>query len=406
MTGSLFLPAPAISHEGKPERINIRSGRAGIRRRPPGGFLAFIPAAFPPTDLTLEDLADLLEKATPALGRLVGSAEILPNPDLFVLMYVRREAVLSSQIEGTEASLVDLLEYEAQLEKAERRVDVREIANYVAALRYGMERIEELPLSLRLIREIHRELLTGARGGEASKTPGEVRRSQNWIGGPSPATARFVPPPPAEMAESLHQLEAFLHADSDLPLLIRVGLAHAFFETIHPFLDGNGRVGRLLITFFLVHKEVLREPILYLSIFFKRHRQEVLRPTSGGTREGRLGGLARLFPDGCRGSVPRSNPHRPGHRCSAGGDEKSDQHRARTSNTLGTHPSRCAVSAPYGQRACGGRDHRSLPAGRANALTNALEKEGILVETTGRKTYRMFQFDAYLRLFTERDERH
>jgi Fic family protein len=195
--------------------MELRSDRAGTGRRQPGGFQAFIPSAFPPTDLALEDLADLLEKPTLALGRLVGSAEILPNPDLFVTMYVRREAVLSSQIEGTEASLVDLLEYEAALERAVRRVDVREIANYVAALRYGMERVEDLPLSLRLIREIHRELMTGVRGGEASKTPGEFRRSQDWIGGPSPATARFVPPPPAEMATSLHELEAFLHADSE-----------------------------------------------------------------------------------------------------------------------------------------------------------------------------------------------
>jgi len=176
-----------------------------------------------------------LERATLALGRLVGAAEILPDPDLFVYMYVRREAVLSSQIEGTEASLVDLLEYETEMEKADRRVDVREITNYIDALRYGLERVQELPLSLRLVREIHKRLMTGVRGGEAARTPGEFRRSQNWIGGPSPETARFVPPPVEEMNRCLYELESFLHDESDLPVLIRVGLAHAHFETIHPF---------------------------------------------------------------------------------------------------------------------------------------------------------------------------
>lgn len=155
--------------------------RAGMFRRQPAGHTAFVPAPFPPDDLDLTRLQELMERATLALGRLVGAAEILPDPDLFVYMYVRREAVLSSQMEGTEASLVDLLEYEAEMEKADRRVDVREITNYIAALRYGLERVQELPLSLRLIGEIHERLMTGVRGGEAAKTPSEFRRSQNWI---------------------------------------------------------------------------------------------------------------------------------------------------------------------------------------------------------------------------------
>jgi len=196
------------------------------------------------------------------------------------MMCVRREAVRSSQIEGTETSLVDLLEYEAQLERAHRRVDVLEIANYVSALRHGLNRVEEFPLSLRLICEIHEQWMTGVRGGEPTRTPGEFRASQNRIGGPSPARARFVPPPVAEMHESLLELETFLRADSGLPLLVRVGLAHAFFETIHPFLDGNGGAGRLLTTFCLVHERVLQEPILYLSISFKRP----VRNTTIGSR--------------------------------------------------------------------------------------------------------------------------
>jgi Fic family protein len=385
--------------------MEIRSNRAGTGRRQPGGFQAFIPSAFPPTDLALESLADLLEKATLALGRLVGSAEILPNPDLFVMMYVRREAVLSSQIEGTEASLVDLLEYEAELGRADRRVDVREIANYVAALRYGMERIEDLPPSLRLIREIHRELMTGVRGGEASKTPGEFRRSQNWIGGPSPATARFVPPPPADMATSLRELEAFLHADSDMPLLIRAGLAHAFFETIHPFLDGNGRVGRLLITFFLVHEDVLQDPILYLSIFFKRHRQEYYDRLQAVREKGDWEGWLAFFLEGvAEVSVDATNTAREIVAL-------REDLRGRISANLGRRANSALVllEALFQQpivnvHAVGKLTGLSQPA--ANALTNALEEEGILVEITGKKTYRVFQFDAYLRLFSERDERH
>ncbi|MDT8368413.1 MAG: Fic/DOC family N-terminal domain-containing protein [Longimicrobiales bacterium] len=194
--------------------VEIKSDRAGRLRRDPSGYDGFVPAPFPPSDLGLAQLADLIEKATLALGRLVGSAEILPNPDLFVMMYVRREAVLSSQIEGTEASLVDLLEYEAELERSERKVEVKEIANYVSALRFGLDRVVALPLSLRLIREIHEELMTGVRGGEPSKTPGEFRTSQNWVGGPTPVTARFVPPPVDEMHRCLDELERFLRCVS------------------------------------------------------------------------------------------------------------------------------------------------------------------------------------------------
>jgi len=380
------------------------SERAGVFRRQPGGFDAFIPKPFPPNDLDLEPLGDLLERATLSLGRLVGSAEILPDPDLFVFMYVRREAVLSSQIEGTEASLVDLLEYEAQAEKVERRVDVREIASYIDALRYGLERVEEIPLSLRLIREIHERLMTGVRGGEPTKTPGEFRRSQNWIGGPSPATARFVPPPVDQMMTSLHELEASFHHDSKLPILIRVGLAHAHFETIHPFLDGNGRVGRLLITFLLAHGKILREPILYLSIFFKRHRQDYYDRLQAIREKGDWEGWLAFFLEGVA--------------------EVSDEatHTARRIVTL-REEARTEIGQKLGRRASSGlvlledlfrnpivnvkrvKEITELSQPAANALTNALEEIGILRETTGRKTYRMFAFDRYLKLFEERDQR-
>jgi len=251
------------------------STRAGRYVRQPEGYSAFHPAPYPPGDLRLDgSLLGLLSTADMELGRLVGSSEILPNPDLFVRMYVRREAVLSSQIEGTQASLMDVLEYEAVHARAEHRVDVREVSNYVDALRYGLKRVASLPLSLRLMREIHGKLMEGVRGGEPTKTPGEFRKSQNWVGGPSLATARYVPPPVHEMREALGLFERSLHERPPYPLLINVGLAHAQFETIHPFLDGNGRMGRLRVTFLLCEYGVLSEPLLYLSIFFKEHRQE------------------------------------------------------------------------------------------------------------------------------------
>ncbi|XOB97559.1 Fic family protein [Deinococcota bacterium DY0809b] len=249
--------------------------RAGRYVREPGGYKAFHPAPLPPDppiELTGE-LQSLLSKADRALGRLDGSITTLPNPDLFVMMYVRKEAVLSSQIEGTQSSLQDLLSAEAKILTDSTPRDVDEVVNYVRAMNYGLKRLQELPVSVRLIKEIHAILLEGVRGHHA--TPGELRRSQNWIGpaGASIREATFVPPPPHLVPEALSQWEKFLHAKDDLPILIKIGLAHAQFETIHPFLDGNGRLGRLLITFLLTERSVLQKPVLYLSHYFKHHRQ-------------------------------------------------------------------------------------------------------------------------------------
>jgi Fic family protein len=208
------------------------------------------------------------------MGRLDGVASVLPNPNLFVAMYVRQEAVLSSQIEGTQSTLEDVLQFEADAKGNDIPKDVEEVVNYIRAMNYGLERLRELPLSLRLIREIHAELLKGVRGGH--RTPGEFRTSQNWIGPEdcTLTTAMFVPPPPHEMLQGLDNLEKFLHDSTSFPTLIHCGLAHAQFETIHPFLDGNGRVGRLLITFLLCQRGVLQRPLLYLSHYFKRNRAE------------------------------------------------------------------------------------------------------------------------------------
>lgn len=251
------------------------STRAGRYILQPAGYRAFLPAPLPP-DPPLRitgQMQTLLSEADRVLGRLDGSIQTLPNPDLFVYMYVRKEAVLSSQIEGTQSSLQDLLAAEANIFAPNRPKDVDEVVNYVSAMNYGLERLSELPVSVRLIREIHSKLLKGVRGSHL--TPGKLRTRQNWIGstGQSIFDAIFVPPPHQEVPDKLLELERFLQ-DAELPLLIKVGLAHAQFETIHPFLDGNGRVGRLLITFLLCEQNVLQKPVLYLSYFFKQNRQQ------------------------------------------------------------------------------------------------------------------------------------
>jgi Fic family protein len=231
------------------------------------GYTAFIPSNLPPLPAIVIDseMRKLLSSADLALGRLDGSIEALPNAEHFVFMYIRKEAVLSSQIEGTQASLGDVLEVEARLFDPTKPDDTEEVLNYVAALNYGLERLNTLPMSLRLIRGIHSKLMQGVRGQHA--TPGEFRRSQNWIG-PQGATLRdatFVPPPPKDLPALLGAFESFLHADDDIPILLRLGLIHAHFETLHPFLDGNGRMGRLLITFCLCQQGTLGKPVLYLS---------------------------------------------------------------------------------------------------------------------------------------------
>jgi len=235
---------------------------------------AFIPPPLPPDPpVDLSGLYQQLDRANQALGRLDGLTTLLPDTRLFLYLYVRKEALLSSQIEGTKSSFSDLLLFENEVAPGVPIDDVEEVSNYVAAMQHGLRRIKGgFPLSLRLIREIHAILLRGGRG--ANKTPGEFRRSQNWIGGSRPGNASFVPPPPERMMECLDVFEHFLHDEEHkLPVLVEAGLIHVQFETIHPFLDGNGRLGRLLITLILCAKGILREPLLYLSLYFKTHRQ-------------------------------------------------------------------------------------------------------------------------------------
>lgn len=253
------------------ERIGqtVKSSTAGE------AYFAYIPKPLPPKPaLQLEPIYPLLDQANIAIGRLDGIGNILPDQELFLYMYIRKEAVLSSQIEGTQSSLSDLLMYENEEVPGVPEYDVIEVLNYVAAMEYGLKRLSEgFPLSLRLIKEIHEILLSKGRG--SVKQPGEFRRSQNWIGGTRPGNAQFVPPPPEKLMELMGELELFLHDEKPiLPTLIKAALVHVQFETIHPFLDGNGRLGRLLITFILCAEGLLNKPLLYLSLYFKTHREQ------------------------------------------------------------------------------------------------------------------------------------
>lgn len=378
------------------------SRRAGRTVRQPEGYRAFIPARLPPEPPVRfgRALQVRLSRADRALGRLDGSITTLPNPDLFVMMYVRKEAVLSSQIEGTQSSLQDLLAAEARVLDAGRPTDVAEVVNYVKALNHGLERLATLPISVRLIREIHARLLEGARGSQW--TPGELRRSQNWIGpgGCTLAEASFVPPPPAEVPAALADLERFLHHDTSLPLLARIGVAHAQFETIHPFLDGNGRVGRLLITLLLCEREVLSKPVLYLSHYFKRHRQTYYDHLQSIRDSGDWEGWLDFFLRGI-------------DEVSAEATDTARQilalrevHRERITQNLGRAAGNghkllerlyeCPIVSVNDVQEIIGTTFAA-----ANQLVARLAEQKILVEFTGQKRNRRFRYEEYIRLFTE-----
>jgi Fic family protein len=251
------------------------------------GYHAYVPNNLPPEIVASWDLTHKISVADRALSELAGATRTLPNPHLFINSFLRREAVLSSRIEGTQASLSDLFFFEAADEK-QKESDVQEVINYVKALNYGIERLNNLPLSTRLLCEIHEKLMSGVRGNESRLTPGEVRRSQNWIGkaGSSLLEATYIPPPVEEMKNCLGELEKYFHAESHLPPLVRLALIHYQFEAIHPFLDGNGRVGRLLISLLLIQEQLLPQPILYLSAFFERNRERYYELLLGVSQKG------------------------------------------------------------------------------------------------------------------------
>lgn len=374
--------------------------RAGAYQQQPEGYRAFIPAPLPPADFRLDGpLQRALSAADTALGRLDGSVQTLPNPDLFVLMYVRKEAVLSSQIEGTQSSLHDLLAAEAQALGADRIArDVDEVINYVKAMRYGLARLRELPMSVRLIREIHNELMAGTRGGQL--TPGELRTSQNWIGpaGASLSSAAFVPPPPHIVPAALSDLEKYLHTDDGLPFLVRVGLAHAQFETIHPFLDGNGRVGRLLITLLLCEHGTLAQPVLYLSIYLKRHRSEYYERLQAIRDKGDWEGWLQFFLRGvsevsaeARETARRIIELREAHRVLI--TEKLGRGAATAHRVLESLYERPIVSVQELSERLG------LTNAAANNVVARLCALNLLKEITGQRRSRRFRYDPYVALF-------
>lgn len=271
----------------------------GSYKEQPAGYTAFIPHAFPPVDGFLLE-GKIVKKASAAtrlLGKLDGITKLLPDSDFFLLMYLRKDAASSSQIEGTMATMVDAIEAEVQT-NTDIPQDVDDILHYIQALNFGMKRVKEddFPITLRFVRELHEKLMNQARASHFAD-PGNFRTSQNWIGGTRPDNARFVPPPPLEMQSALDHLEKFFHADDDLLDIIRAGIIHAQFETIHPFLDGNGRTGRMLITFYLWKTELLEKPILFLSSYFKKH-QELYYEKLSGYHNGKIQEWVEFFIDG------------------------------------------------------------------------------------------------------------
>lgn len=376
--------------------------RAGRYIAQPNGYRAIMPERLPPNPPVniSADLQVLLSQADRALGRLDGSIQTLPHPDLFVFMYVRKEAVLSSQIEGTQSSLQDVLAAEAKILEPGRPQDVNEVVNYVRAMNHGLALLPQLPVSVRLVKEIHGQLLAGVRGSHL--TPGDVRTSQNRIG-PSGCTlneATFVPPPPQEVGRLLSELELFLHTDTQLPLLIKIGLAHAQFETIHPFLDGNGRVGRLLITFLLCEQKVLVKPVLYLSHYFKRHRQQYYDHLQAVRDSGDWEGWLRFF---LSGIVEVSKQATDTARQIL---TLREDHRREITNELGRaagnghrvleylyeHP---IVSVNEVEDLIGTTYQA------ANELVARMVEVGILQEIAGQARNRRFRYDAYVQLFND-----
>lgn len=364
---------------------------------------AFIPDPLPPANppIVLDDLLrDRLRSAEHALARLEVAGEMVPSLNWFIYAFVRKEAVLSSQIEGTQATLVDLLEYEAHGAAGEAQVqspDVGEVCNYLDALEFARTQIADpagLPLSMRLLNQTHQRLMSGVRGAE--KLPGEVRRSQNWIGGSRPGNAAYVPPPPHALGEVLGAFERYIHAEDGLSPLVRAGLLHVQFETVHPYLDGNGRIGRLLVMLLLEHWKLLRAPLLYLSLYFKRHRQEYYQRLNAVRVEGDWEGWLTFFLTGVEEIANE-----------AVASARSlfslvDRDRARLMELEGmSFPSmRLFEKLPGGPitSVAAAASLLKVPRSTADRAVAQLAQAGVLVETTGKKRDRMYSYRAYLDL--------
>lgn len=377
-----------------------RSDRSGEYRLQPAGYRAFIPQPLPPKPAVTidQELWGLLSKADRALGRLDGATGSLPDADSFVFGYVVKEAVLSSQIEGTQASLVDVLEFESDPVDTSARVsDVTEVNNYISAMNYGLARLESLPVSERLIREIHERLMKDVRGQD--RRPGEFRATQNWVGttGSPIDEAEYVPPPPSEMLKALHDLEAFIYSTDPMPDLIKVGLVHAQFETIHPFLDGNGRIGRLLITFLLCERQIMRRPLLYLSHYFNQHREAYYDHLQAIRDRGQWEAWLKFFLRGVLEVAEEATST--GQAIVAMREEQR--------RLVGRRFGRGAQKALLLLEGLYFRPHLSVATAasitgltfpNANALVAQFVELDLLVEVTGRRRDRRFLFDPYVEI--------
>ncbi|MBL6933205.1 MAG: Fic family protein [Rhodospirillales bacterium] len=366
-------------------------------------FHAYIPPPLPPTPpIELDNLYPLIDQATQALGRLDGITSLLPDTDLFLYLYVRKEALLSSQIEGTQSSFSDLLLYESEQVPGVPLDDVREVSNYVAAMTHGLERMREgFPLSLRLLREIHAILLQDGRG--ANLEPGEFRRSQNWIGGTRPGNATYVPPPPEKLMECLGALETFLHDDGvKLPVLVKAALAHVQFETIHPFLDGNGRLGRLLVTFLLCADGVLKEPILYLSLYLKSNRNAYYDFLQRVREAGAWETWLEFFLEGVTQTATQATDAATQILALFEKDRGRIGELGRAaSSVLRIHEylqKHAVLSVPVAAKAI------SISAPTVRKSAKHLQELGILHETTGRRRDRLYVYQEYLAILSEGTE--
>ncbi len=373
--------------------------RSGTYVKQPEDYSSFIPKPLPP-DPPLEldiGLIDLMSKASHALGRLDGMAENLPNPDLFVAMYVRKEAVLSSQIEGTQASLLNVLEYELASRKSLISGDVGDIVNYIAAMNLGLELISNEPISIEMMKSIHKRLLENVRGSEWS--PGEIRDRQNWIGPPDSNIheAVFIPPAPDDMLECLRDLEKYIISDIKMPALIHSAIVHAQFETIHPFLDGNGRIGRLLITLLLCKKEKLSRPLLYLSYFLKKHRAEYYDRLMAVRDEGDWEGWLRFFLTGVF-EVANQATETTQMILKMQSEQREPIQDLASTNCLRLHDylfQNPLIDVPTATAIL------DISYNAANTAIRKLEKFGFLREITGNKRNRIYVFDEYMRIMGE-----
>lgn len=382
---------------------HIKNNRAGFFRNEGRGhdaFQTFIPAPLPPEPNVAmgPKMISLFGRASSAVGRLDGVATRLRNPDAFLWTYIRKEAVLSSQIEGTQSTVTDLLLHEYAQAPGVAADDVKISSNYVRAMTTGLESLRtRLPLGRRLICEMQREIVQGTRG--ANKAPGEFRRTQNWIGGSRPGNARYVPPPVPEMTKALNNLEKFLH-DASTPPLIKAGLAHAQFETIHPFLDGNGRVGRLLITMILIHEGVLKEPLLYISLHFKRHRQEyyerLQRIRSHGDWEGWmdffLDGVATVA-DSATQTIDKLDALMNEHRAQLGAPGGSVYQAAAAQSNLKVYDYICRHLVATASEAASQLD---ISPPTVRRVLTKMESLGMIREITGRARGRVFLYHTFL----------